>query len=894
MVILDSIRRDADAWTSIDRWNQIATALVARFRKMQRKNRFFRPLATTIIFLHEQGRITDTKAVAEVKAAAEANKPKSPPTPSFSVDMDESMRGMRQVITSGDTERAVALAPKLFSRHGKFELWAATWWASIIQAVQSADASKQSAVNAAAAHVGEVINQTEGDQLRPVVAAWIQTLTPAARVDIFGRRNVPPVIRLLLLLVIDRRLGSKVLLEQLIFPELKHAATLCSAAYPRLSSKRIAAIEWAVTAMQQLLLNTPHKSLPPANLREAYIVQTARASVFHASNVHNLINQLPVLVVLERSKVVPEKTRSQIGDIFRGLASIPRFKTAAFRNLDVLKDAFLSNDWIKRSNDSSLETGMVEGLKLMMSDNAKVKGSVAVPNLEGGARYSAWRWTRIVLEMRVEFKRLTMRIANNDDPQDARQVLSRLVRSSLDREATTDDMDLLVEAFRGADSVVAQEILSVGLDRIAVLLSQLLSAETQHEVEESARAVDMVLRVISSAGRQERLDPATAAARDRLFNLLSVAFQSIERQMTPDEDEQILLGTKPIQPGDMLQVVLQLLRFTLSIPSTEVLIPASPKPDYSQLAVAFLHLAVAMSARGQVQTHLDMMRDVLIYLVDMVPASSQASVYIALSYEASTPVVQDFLSRCPSFATALPRPTPVYRAMALSHSHGDDDQGLALDDRPWEMIEQMFTQPRQKHADLFLSSRPMKDTSSIPIALFKPQLSRDEVPDAAREHPQPWHEASAERNLGNGYAGEPIAARQSATILFARDDGHDMDDEAPMALPPAPQRAKRLSTRLTAPVELKGAGTTHDPIAIDSASDSDSDIEVVRPAAKRPRTGSKTTTARHVTGGKAPRKASSSASTVAANSTARKATGGKGVRSVSGKDVKGRRRSGQE
>lgn len=884
MVILDSIRRDADVFTSIDRWNQITTGLIARFRTMMRKNRFFPPLAATIIFLHEQGRITDSKSVAEVRAASEANRPKAPPTPTFPVDMDQSMEGVRQIITSGNTERAVALAMKLFSRHGKFEVWASTWWSNIIQAIQSADASKQNAVSAAAAHVGEVINQAGDGTLRPVVAKWVESLSPAARVGLFGRRNVPPVVRLLLLLVVDRRLGSKVLLEQLIFPELRHAATLCSAAYPRLSSKRIAAIEWAVTAMQQLLLNTPHRSLPPANLREAFIVQTARASVFKASNVHNLINQLPVLVVLERSKAVPEKTRLQIGDIFRGLASIPRFKTAAFRNLDVLKDAFLSNDWIKRSNDSSLETGMVEGLKLMMSDNAKVKGSVAVSNFDGNARYSAWRWTRVVLEMRVEFKRLTMRIAHNDEPQEARQILSRLVRSSLDREASTDDMDLLVEAFRGADSVVAQEILSVGLDRLGVLLSQLLSAESQHEVEESARAVDMVLRVINSAGKQEKLEPATAAARDRLLNLLSVAFQSLERQMTPEEDVQILLGTTPIQPGDMLKVVLKLLRFTLSIPATEVVVPVSPKPDYALLTVAFLHLAVAMCARAPIHSDLDMMRDLLIYLVDTIPATAQAAVYNSLAYEASTAPVQELLSHCPTFASALPRPNTVYRAMALSSSQGEDDQGIALDDRPWEMIEQMFTAPPQRHGDMFLSSKPIKDTSSIPIALFKPQITRDEVPYAARENPHPWNEASAERNLGNGYAGEPIAARQTATILFARDDNNTASDEPPLALPPAPAKVKHLTARL--PIPAKGAGTTHDPIAIDSGSDNDSDIEEVRPAAKRPRTGSKTTT-RQVTGGKAPRKASTN------STTARKATGGKGVRTVSSKDVK-RRRSGQD
>jgi mediator of RNA polymerase II transcription subunit 12 len=195
------------------------------------------------------------------------------------------------------------------------------------------------------------------------------------------------------------------------------------------------------------------------------------------------------------------------------------------------------------------------------------------------------------------------------------------------------------------------------------------------------------------------------------------------------------------------------------------------------------------------------------------------------------------------------------------------------------MIEQMVDQPILKHCDLFLASKALKDTASIPIALFKPQMVRDEVPDAAREGDHPWEYASSERNLGNGFGGEPIAARQTATILYAREDGN-VGDQPTLAMPPTPAKVKRLNPRNSTPV--KGAGTNNDPISIES---DESEEEETRPASKRPRTGSKTSTGstRQVTGGKAPRKAAP----------ARKAPA-KNVRSTSGKDVKGRRKSGQD
>lgn len=285
------------------------------------------------------------------------------------------------------------------------------------------------------------------------------------------------------------------------------------------------------------------------------------------------------------------------------------------------------------------------------------------------------------------------------------------------------------------------------------------------------------------------------------------------------------------------------------------------------------------------------MRDLLIFLVDSVPPNSQASVHHALVFEASTPAVHELLGRSPSFASALPRPRTDYRAMSLCSSSGlvHGDMGIALDDRPWEMIEQMVVQPPQKHSDLFLSSKALKDTASIPIALFKPQITRDEVPDAAREREHPWEYASSERNLGNGFGGEPISARQAATILYARNDGN-VGDQPTLAMPPTPAKVKRLNPRNSTPV--KGAGTNNDPISIDSDASDDDEEEESRPTAKRPRTGSKTSSVtgstRQVTGGKAPRKA-----TASSGSSARKAPA-KSVRSVSGKDVKGRRKSGQE
>lgn len=83
----------------------------------------------------------------------------------------------------------------------------------------------------------------------------------------------------------------------------------------------------------------------------------------------------------------------------------------------------------------------------------------------------AWRWTSVVLEIRVEFKRLGLRIIQNDDKVEAKQLLTQLVHATLDRVTCDDDADLLNEAFIGSESVVTAE---VSLDSEAELIADTL------------------------------------------------------------------------------------------------------------------------------------------------------------------------------------------------------------------------------------------------------------------------------------------------------------------------------------------------------------------------------------------------------------------------------------
>ncbi|WWD21578.1 hypothetical protein CI109_106064 [Kwoniella shandongensis] len=943
-IIIDILRRDADVWTAMDMWSRFGDKLLDRYHSIEKKGEEHPRLLLLLKTLAQKGRLTPDEE-DEVKHLP-SNTAKSPIAEAFGkVDIKESIPSLQQALVAGREEIAMALASKLYTRHGPFSAWGSTWWTTIIDTVlRSGAAEPQSStlIRTVVEHV-EAVNAQAGAILNPVVATWLESFAPHSLVDLLGKRHGVMLTTILLELVGSRHLSTVILLERIAFPLWKYASAIALSPRKRLAGKQIHAVMVSIDIASQLLVTPPLvRTLPPTSLAQALVIQASRQAVYQTPDVQLLIQHLPLLVVLEKSALLPETSTTQISDLLRCLAMTAEFKTAAFRNLNILKDAFLSTEWSRPGMDPALEAGMVDTLKLIMSEKAPGSSGgsskIRLPTFDTSARFSAWRWTRIVLEMRVEFKGLATRIANQDDVADAKQTLNKLVHATLDRDTTADDTDLLCEAFRGMDSVVTQEILAAGMERLASLLSGAISAETQHQLEAATKSIDQVLRILDSTNHQPTApisDHSVLNARHKLLDLLALSLQSVERQMSTDADMILHDDISPPEPAHLLKTVLNLLRFTLGIATTDTLSPTMPKPNFPHLAVCCFKIILACHETLDGDSS-QMMCDMLAYIID--------TCQVALLGETTPPSVQAILAASPHLATPLPYLTPVRRNMSLLGPHVVDDgsveAALSLDDRHWELFEYMAPPPRKiKHQDLYLASTSIKDSSSIPMTLFDPKITRDAIPGLAEEyavHPSndatvtadeaiafdddsdlPWEEYASERNLGDGFAGEPTYARQMITSMFSAGDDQAEDQDVHMAgvtntadlSPVSSGRPRRASTRIAhhgnngLPVGLgiglglpmaKGSGSNKDPIAIedDEGDDDDSDdgseeIVTAPPASKRPRTASKSTASggasgRSTTGGKAPAKRTS---TTSGKTVSRKVTGGKGVRG--GKAPKG-------
>jgi len=236
------------------------------------------------------------------------------------------------------------------------------------------DSSEKANTNSAVIeHVIDITMRSD-DNLDKAISSWLDNMSPSAILEMLGSPHSSIVCLILLHLTARRKLQVVPLLDKLLYPAWKSASAMVIGSKDRLPGSGRRAVEASVTLAQQLLLTAPpNEQLPPFDLLQALIIQTARAKVFDNINVQALIRNLPFLVILQTANGISSQLSGRISLLLQSLAMLPNFKAAVFRHLDLLKSVYLSNEWSKPPLDPSIETGMVDTLKLIMSDGSSSK-----------------------------------------------------------------------------------------------------------------------------------------------------------------------------------------------------------------------------------------------------------------------------------------------------------------------------------------------------------------------------------------------------------------------------------------------------------------------------------------------------------------------------------------
>jgi mediator of RNA polymerase II transcription subunit 12, fungi type len=112
-------------------------------------------------------------------------------------------------------------------------------------------------------------------------------------------------------------------------------------------------------------------TMPPINLSEVQSIRTRRQAVYDEPHFPLLVASIPTLISLENNEDVPKALRNESTSLRCRLCQGSGFRQAAYRNLDVIREAFEISPYLMDSYPSSesLSKCVIAGLRMILCDS---------------------------------------------------------------------------------------------------------------------------------------------------------------------------------------------------------------------------------------------------------------------------------------------------------------------------------------------------------------------------------------------------------------------------------------------------------------------------------------------------------------------------------------------
>ena len=199
------------------------------------------------------------------------------------------------------------------------------------------------------------------------------------------------VLRVVLLyLVVNDALKTTTIMEGLVYPAWQLGAAGTSGQVPETY------LYAANSLCFHLLLQDDggNDSMPPIDLSEAQAIRTRCQAVYDIPHFPLLAASMPTLISLEINQNVPEVLRNESTSLRSRLCQGSGFRQGAYRNLDLIREAFESSAYLMDSYPSSesLSKRAVAGLRMILCDSR-----------DGRTFYSLIEWLIIIHFVRCKY-----------------------------------------------------------------------------------------------------------------------------------------------------------------------------------------------------------------------------------------------------------------------------------------------------------------------------------------------------------------------------------------------------------------------------------------------------------------------------------------------------------
>lgn len=174
---------------------------------------------------------------------------------------------------------------------------------------------------------------------------------------------------MLLYLAVQGAVKTTTILTGLVYPAWALASTL-----EVLTSGQLAYLHAANNLCKRLLLEDDADDIAVAqDLFDIQCIRTRRQAVYFEPHFSQLAGNIPLMIYLESLERFPEDFRSSMSWLRRHLCQDHGFRQGAYRNLNVIREAFETSPFLAGVTYDNLRKEAMGGLRLILWDSSDGK-----------------------------------------------------------------------------------------------------------------------------------------------------------------------------------------------------------------------------------------------------------------------------------------------------------------------------------------------------------------------------------------------------------------------------------------------------------------------------------------------------------------------------------------
>ncbi|GLB37302.1 putative transcription mediator complex subunit Med12 [Lyophyllum shimeji] len=618
----------------------------------------------------------------------------------------------------------------------------------------------------------------------------------------------------LLYLSVRGALRTTTILQGLVYPAWQQAATINGG--PQGLPMEIF-LRSANDICRRLLLSEEiDDSLPPADLFDLQCIRTRRQDVYCAPHFPLLASSIPLLICVEHNEHIPQELRADVTSLRHLISQDRDFRQGAYRNLDVIRDAFELSLLHLDEPCGPLSKHIVAGLRTLLCDISDDLDLSDWPTVT--CLLSPWKIPATMVQMQLILKQMGQELLHDPTNQAAHANLDRLIRMLFRHSMTSEEAFYVGEMARGVDRIVAGKFINNGLQCIAEMIRESGSiAETQPEQFQKVGELLRVLIYVAEPLRQETapLPEIEGSIQEAFVEALSSKLVSMEHTATSNS-----IPRRDVEVVQELALVLRLLQFELGFRS--VWSPRT-KEATEQMASTLFRLTMVYGASvSPCPMIYPLMIDTLYYIYDEIANDPKSSPYDPFrnypdmsTTDLPSELPVECLKQLASLLPILPATASVsHMVNSYRDAAGHMVYGTPVVNRPWEWIENLGEpaaldfkeEDKDREAKERLENKyPVKNSGSLSLETFGARLTGEGILRKAAQETVPRKEGNP-LGFGDGLSSENLFRRDwretrvdlDADVtrgVSAGRPGDELDHDMSGAFHLAPKQEKRTTPR---------------------------------------------------------------------------------------------------